>query len=369
MEGAVYTVTLEAISYTSILDQTKRFRTFQNINQTYRELVKEVLSSYANAFVIFPVSDKELGDIQVQYQETDWEFLKRMASQLGTGLVADEHLEKAAFYFGLKNGQDEMEISAEACAVRDCVAGREKYREYEFVTPELLEIGDKRIYRRMRMQVWAAQIRLINGELKCISQLRSPSKCRKAQYDNLELTGVSVKGIVREVHGEKVRIAIEEDLGKETEKRWFDYATVYSSPDGSAWYFMPEIGDEIRLYFPDEKAGHSYILNALHVESENQRNNPDRKFIRTKRNQEIRFTPGQIMITNHCGMSVILDDENGIEIKSNKGIVLEAGETIEINCGGVVAVKGKSAVILKQGNNMIAVRNGIREQGLRIERQ
>lgn len=46
------------------------------------------------------------------------------------------------------------------------------------------------------------------------------------------------------------------------------------------------------------------------------------------------------MITNHCGMSVILDDENGIEIKSNKGIVLEAGETIEINCGGVVAVKG-----------------------------
>lgn len=237
MEGAVYTVTLEAISYTSILDQTKRFRTFQNINQTYRELVKEVLSSYTNASVIFPASDKELGDIQVQYQETDWEFLKRMASQLGTGLVADEHLEKAAFYFGLKNGQDEMEISAEACAVRDCVAGREKYREYEFVTPELLEIGDKRIYRRMRMQVWAAQIRLINEELKCINQLRSPSKYRKAQYDN-------------------------------------------------------------------------------------------------------RFTPGQIMITNHCGMSVILDDENGIEIKSNKGIVLEAGETIEINCGGVVAVKG-----------------------------
>lgn len=34
-------------------------------------------------------SDRQTGRTLIQYQETDWEFLKRMASQLGLPLVPD----------------------------------------------------------------------------------------------------------------------------------------------------------------------------------------------------------------------------------------------------------------------------------------
>lgn len=369
VEGMVYKIRLSAASFTYLLDQTKRFRTFQNGNQTYKELVKEVLSLYQNAAVICTAGDERIGSIQVQYQETDWEFLKRMASQLHTVLVAEGHLNKAAFYFGMRKGKREWEIPGEACSVRDFVSEEGRYREYEFEAELTSEIGDKVIYQNRRTQVYEAVIRLANHELDCVIHSRGADKCRKETYENQSLAGTSLKGEVTAVRNEKVRIFLVGDIGRETKKRWFDYATVYSSPDGSGWYFMPEVGDEVCLYFPDETAEHAYVLNAVHMEGSDKRKNPECKYIRTKGNQEIRFTPGQIKITNHRGSSVVLDDEKGIELKSNKSIVLEAGEAINISSGGVVAAKGKSAVILKQSINMIAVRDGIREQGVRIERQ
>lgn len=369
MDGGIYSVELTAVSHTYMLDQIKRFRTFQNRNQTYKELVKEVLGPYKNAAVICPSGEEIIGEMQIQYQETDWEFLKRMASHLNTMLVAEGRLNKPAFYFGMRKGKRGLEWPVETYVVRDCVINEEKFREYEFLTSEFADIGDQVIFKRMGMQIYSSQIQLLNQEIKCSYQLRAPGKCRTRQYDNTGLAGVSLKGKVVEVLHEKLRISIEEDQGEQTEKQWFDYATVYSSPDGSAWYFMPEKGDEVFLYFPDEKAVHAYVLNAVHMEDSKERQDSDCQFIRNKRNQEIRFTPGQIKITNHRGMSIVLDDEKGIEIRSNKNIILEAGEAIDLNSGGLVAVNGRSAVILKQSNNMIAVRDGIREQGVRIERQ
>lgn len=369
MEGGVYRIRLRAVSFTYLLDQKKRFRTFQNSEQTYKELVKEVLSPYQDVAVICPAGNETIGEIQIQYQETDWEFLKRMASQLHTVLVAEGCLNKAAFYFGMRDGKKTWELPAEEYAVRDCVSEEGRYREYEFEAELLSEIGDKVMNQNRQMRINEVCIRLVNQELKCVIRSRGTGKCGKEPYDNNYLAGISIKGEVTSVRNEKVRLSLTGDMGRETNRRWFEYATVYSSSDGSGWYFMPEVGDEIRLYFPDEKAEHAYVLNAVHMEGSDERKDPECKYIRTKRNQEIRFTPGQIKITNHRGSSIVLDDERGIELKSNKSIILEAGEAINISSGGVAAVKGQSAVILKQSNNMIAVRDGIREQGVRIERQ
>ena len=56
--------------------------------------------------------------------------------------------------------------------------------------------------------------------------------------------------------------------------RWFPYATVYSSGDGTGWYCMPEIGDKIRLYFPTEKEQDAYVISAYHEGNGGLRKNP-----------------------------------------------------------------------------------------------
>lgn len=369
IDGMLYEIELTARSFTCLLDRSKQFCTFQKESQTFKELVREVIAPYGNAVVICPLGGEEIKKMQVQYKETDWEFLKRMASQVQSVLVAEGCLNKPAFYFGMRDGKKNLELLAKSCVVRDCVTEEGQYREYELEAEQTAGIGDTVIYQNMRMQIYGVKIRLVNQEITYHYQLRAPGKCKKAPYEHLHLAGVSLSGSVVKVKAEKLRISILGDKGKETEKRWFDYATVYSSPDGGGWYCMPEKGDEVRLYFPDEKAEHSYVLNGIHMENSVERKDPDCKYIRTKRNQEIRFAPNQIKITNNRGMSIVLDDEKGIEIKSDKDIILDAGKAIDIKSGGLVVVKGKSAVILKQSTNMIAVRDGIREQGVRIERQ
>lgn len=369
MDGMLYEIELTARSFTCLLDRSKQFCTFQNESQTYRELVREVIAPYGNVAVIYPLGSGEIGTMQVQYKETDWEFLKRMASRVQSVLVAECCLNKPAFYFGMRDGKKDLELPVKACRIRDCVTEEGQYREYELEAGQAADIGDKVIYQNMRMQIYGVTIRLVNQEITYHYRLRASGKCKKAPYENLHLAGVSLSGSVVKVKAEKLRISILGDRGKETEKRWFDYATVYSSPDGGGWYCMPETGDEVRLYFPDEIAGHAYVLNGIHMEDSPERKDPDCKYIRTKRNQEIRFSPNQIKITNNRGMSIVLDDEKGIKIKSDKDIILDAGKAIDIKSGGLVVVEGKSAVILKQSTNMIAVRDGIREQGVRIERQ
>ena len=68
----------------------KKNRSFQNKQKTYVSLENEIMEVYSKAMISDVASKKkELGKFIVQYQETDWEFLKRLASHFHTGLVND----------------------------------------------------------------------------------------------------------------------------------------------------------------------------------------------------------------------------------------------------------------------------------------
>jgi uncharacterized protein involved in type VI secretion and phage assembly len=62
---------------------------------TYGELCKEIESDYAEAIVDPFVCDGiKLKSFLVQYNETDWAFLKRCASHFRTGIYPDMRSEK-----------------------------------------------------------------------------------------------------------------------------------------------------------------------------------------------------------------------------------------------------------------------------------
>ena len=78
------------------------------------------------------------------------------------------------------------------------------------------------------------------------------------------MIGASLDSTVTEVRGDVVRVSLRTDA-KSGAGKWFSFSTVYSSPDGSGWYCMPEPGDEIRLYFPTEQEKHGYVISAVHL--------------------------------------------------------------------------------------------------------
>ncbi|MDF2889014.1 MAG: hypothetical protein K0R23_3399, partial [Lacrimispora sp.] len=104
-EGNGYIAEIDAVSPTELLDREEKCRSFQNIDMTYKELVRRVLADTANTEVIFHIEDRKIGAPVYQYKETDWEFLKRIAGQLGTSLLPGGVSIKPELYFGLPRGE------------------------------------------------------------------------------------------------------------------------------------------------------------------------------------------------------------------------------------------------------------------------
>lgn len=78
-----------ALTGSVCLDRKERKRAFQNPAQQYGSIVKQVLQNTQNSAYILTVSDQEIAKPLYQYQETDWQFLKQLASSLGLSLVSD----------------------------------------------------------------------------------------------------------------------------------------------------------------------------------------------------------------------------------------------------------------------------------------
>ena len=74
---------IQAVSGTILLDQKKSNRVFQKKVQTYMGIASAVTADTEHSACILPGSDMRTGGTLIQYQETDWRFLKRMASSLG----------------------------------------------------------------------------------------------------------------------------------------------------------------------------------------------------------------------------------------------------------------------------------------------
>ena len=89
-------IEVEAKSRSILMDRKKKSRSFQDTSMTYSQLVKFIMAEYPESDIMLSIEDRPLGDIAVQYKETDWIFLKRMLSQLHAAIscrVASETLQ------------------------------------------------------------------------------------------------------------------------------------------------------------------------------------------------------------------------------------------------------------------------------------
>ena len=74
-------ITIQAISGTWLMDQDCKQRSFQNTSMCYAELVDKVCCTYQGYHAMMESnSDETIGIPLIQYEETDWAFLQRVAS-------------------------------------------------------------------------------------------------------------------------------------------------------------------------------------------------------------------------------------------------------------------------------------------------
>jgi len=164
---------IQAVSGTILLDQKKSNRVFQKKVQTYMGIASTVTADTEHSACILPGSDMRTGGTLIQYQETDWRFLKRMASQLGLPLVPDTSYYYPRFCLGLPEGEKRELgeiISCDLCfdwryyAVSGkCLVDREDFICYDVVTRTSLSLGDRVTYEGRELLVSRKKTELAEG--------------------------------------------------------------------------------------------------------------------------------------------------------------------------------------------------------------
>ncbi len=357
------TMNLTLTSGTILMDLKPHFRVFQNKNTLCKTIHEKITNAYpeGRVFATEGDNDKTLG-VLIQYHETDWEFLKRIAARTGRYLVPDAPRKGIRYTIGLPEGITRTISTTNIRTKLDMHEYMEKMRngmvwlraadvmELIITDREIYQIGDKIAYQGVNYFIYQIRTNYHKGECSHTYYLRKKEALSSLPVPNKELTGCSFDAVITEIQNDRVQVDIAKDEWNASDgKKWFQYATVYSSPDGTGWYCMPEKGDSVRLYIPD-KEENSFILSAVHKETDTARQNPDYKSFKTKYGKEILFTPDAILMTNNQGMMVEMNDSEGIMITSDKDIVIDAKDNLTI--------ASNNASLLIAANNILQVKQG-----------
>ena len=108
-EGDLRRLTVEAVSGTYYEDLVKYVRVFQDSSSTYDAVLKHNEKSYQDAGHSMMIGNgSTIGDLVVQYRETDWEFARRMASHFNSVVVPAYRTKGIQYYFGFPDGKQNI---------------------------------------------------------------------------------------------------------------------------------------------------------------------------------------------------------------------------------------------------------------------
>lgn len=348
----VYQLELEAVSLSYQFDVTRKDRTFQDAGMAYSQLVDQVVQDYDGADVMDAASNgAAIGRVVLQYRETDWELLKRLASHFHTGLVPAVAFDTPRVHFGVPDLGFKGEVNAYHYRVHKRM---ELYQEsvrglvpelsesdcifYEVETDQVFEIGMEVTFDRQRLVVYEVRVSMLDGLLKYTYLLATRQGLSRRKQYNMAIVGASLQGKVIAVTKDKIKAHLNIDPAQDAGKAfWFPYSTIYASEDNAGWYCMPENGDDVRIYFPTHKEEDAIAVSSVpKPKSEagaaggsgsDPMEDPSIKTIKTKNGKMIVLAPDHILITGD-GVSITLSDADGISIVSSKNVTLKAAEEV-----------------------------------------
>jgi len=392
----VYILSIEAKSLDYKMDIYKKKRDFQNTNMTTHELIDEVMKTYTEAQYNINIPNEPIGQFILQYNETDYEFLKRVVSTYNQTIICGVEAKNISVFFGTpeiavvpKTQIINYTISKAVNEYNDVVnndsadALETDFITYKIRTQEVLNTGENFNFKNKQFYIKKATYLMDEGKLENIYELRSKSGLRLKRLYNMNVIGISINGSILAVQRDKVKVQLEISSNIDVSTAyWFPYATVAASPDGGGWYCMPEVGEKIRLNCPTKDESRAFVVNAIGsnegksgAEAKNDRmSNPDIKSLKTDAGQEVKFTPSGVVIECSGGQaSMKLNNDGTVDVVGQKNINIACAQKLSLRAGNEMAISAQktvdilceagSSLILSEGDEILVSGTRIQNNG------
>ena len=282
-------ILMRAFSKSVLFDRKneKKYRVFQDRNLMFSDIINEINKDYADKKLEIKYSDivkKQIGSLIVQFDETDWEFLIRLASQLKTGMFV---IEQGIILFGIVEMGEikkENKYFSDYSLVRDY-----KNLYYKVQSNKVINLGDTVSISENAVEneendkdssgnkgnfsVLKTKIFLKDFILKSEFLATDMSSYHIFRKYNEKIKGCRIEANVERVFEDggiaKMEVRFAEGLKKIVQERSNDesndkayddygikrfplsYQTFYSQTN-TGFFCTPEVNDTVEVYFPNE---------------------------------------------------------------------------------------------------------------------
>ena len=345
-----------ALCYTVDLDRDKKNHIFQDPDAPFKELVNLIVKDSGAKFM-WQVKDRNTDQPFICHQETEWEYLIRLASRFNRPIQGSMFSEYPVFYFGIREGRDRtqtfdeskiMEYGFSSAYYNEgiYVSGKkhEEYCLFRIKHHESWEIGDTVLFQGRKFTVVDRVMRFDEaGEFYYIDTLGREGFLHRPAIYNEELIGVQLEGTIDQVEHESVFIRFDED-GQA------NYAWKWVPEVGNLCYIMPEDESRVILTLPthDEKDGiATHVLrNNGSYPSENHRG------LSTPHGKHLKLYPDQVTFEAEGVANISMFDNRGIQMNSSKGITLNAQGPITLS-GEQIFVQAPDRILMQTSDSNI----------------
>ena len=349
MEDGIPSVTVEALSRSYEMDVRRKSRSYQNKQTTYTQVIKGLTEGYRKGDAQNEATEPGavLGELVVQYQETDWQFMKRLASRLGTVILPDTTMDAARIYFGVPDFSWGKDLKATQYSMEQNQESYLRYREqaaengakipseadwisYRARSNQYFRVGENVGFKRQIWVIAGSVITYDKGTIQYEYVLVKRQALRRKSRLNKAIQGVALEGRVLKRANNMVKVHL--DIDKEHDESgnwWFPY-----SPEGNnIFHCMPDEGARIKVYFPNGMEKQAIAINSVRGGSEEMKTRtvfqkPTTKVFHMPGDAKMELGDDGVLFEKNT-VSLKLDGEN-IRLSAEENIVLIAVNTVEL---------------------------------------
>ncbi len=360
-QGEVCYLEVWAASFSVKADTDVLSRSFQDGGMNYQQ-IGELMAGENGLSLSMEASALSINNLLLQYQETNWEFLKRIASHNHSVLLPS--VEEPKFYFGIPKGNQKGSLLSYRFSVGKNIGRYRRHTgtgvdaapddslEYMVTADDsVLSIGDTVDYNGNALFVREALIHLADAVLTCRYVLCPENGLKVPVSYNQHITGLTLSGQVLEVNQDTVKVLLCVDESQDTAKAYaFPYITPYSAENHTGLYLMPEPGDVVNIQFPTEDESLAVALSSYRQVESDRMGDPNVKYLRTPNDKEIKISPEEILITAKTGgLYIRLNQDDGIEVFSQHGIMVNTLSSIDVTAAGHISLTAGTNILMNAG--------------------
>lgn len=349
-EGRGYHLTLKGVSATEQLDYRRKCRSFQDVSMTYREIMEQILADTPGAKLQFHVEDREIGSPVYQIEETDWEFIKRLASRLNTIIVPSAYSMTADIHIGLPDGGSSRADTDNTVVEQLWLDKRSSNICQRVRTDADWGVGDRINIGERDFFILEKECLLEKGLLQFYYTLAGKEAAWAERYENLYMTGLLLPATVLDVQEEQVRVKFDMDQEQTMEKAfWYPWR-----PDmGNFVYCMPEKGESVYIHIGEASGDEDRAVCGIHRNgSGNAEMKNTHRYFTTKNRKRMYLTPDTLGFQDmkqKKPLQIELKDHTGANIVSHRRLTVAAKDTIGLKGGNITIQAPKEISLVKRG--------------------